>query len=413
MTPEAITSLLAAHPKAPLLAKIGAAAAAAGWRTAVVGGFVRDLLLGIINQDLDIAVEGDALACSQLLAETLGGEVVRTSRFGTAVLALADEKIDLAMARKERYPRPGALPEVRGGTLEDDLFRRDFSINAMALELSPDRLGCLLDPFGGRADLAAAVIRVLHPQSFSDDPTRLLRAVRLAHRMKFTLAADTEACWRQAIKGRYWRQVSPARLGREVRLLFAEDDWSGMARRLEAGSLFWPLFALQLTTAKAAALARAEAALTYFDARGLPVDRLTLAAMAVGGKAPLLLDKKVDGLHAAAAEAAQTLAGPDPGPRRLYLALHDLPPPALAYLWIICQNDREQGLLKTYIEDLRHVAPVLDVAAIIDLAGRGPQIKAIRRELLYARLDGRLATREEELALVEAWAKDQPQKEEN
>lgn len=413
MTPEAIETLLAAHPQATLLAKIGAEAAAAGWRTAVVGGFVRDLLLGIINQDLDIVIEGDALACSRLLADRLGGAVVRTSRFGTAALAVGDGKIDLAMARKERYPRPGALPEVSGGSLEDDLFRRDFSINAMAIELSPVSFGRLLDPVGGRADLAAGLIRVLHPQSFRDDPTRLLRAVRLAHRMNFALAADTESCWRQAVKGRYWRLVSPARLGREIRLLFAENDWVGLVRRLEAGNLFWPLFAVRLTTAKTAALKRAGAAMAYFAGQGLTVDRLALAAMTIGGKAPQWLDKKVDSLLAAAGAAAKTLVLPDPGPRQLYLALNELPPTALAYLWIICQNDREQEKLRDYSEKLRHVAPVLDTAAIIELAGRGPQIKTIRRELLYARLEGRLATREEELALVKALAKGQPLKEEN
>ena len=126
-------------------------------------------------KDLDLVVEGDAARLALRVAKEMGGEVPVLSQFGTAMVKLRDLRLDLATARLESYERPGALPKVSPGTIRDDLERRDFSVNAMAIELSPPRLGHLLDPRNGRDDLARGLIRVLHPRSFTDDPTRILR----------------------------------------------------------------------------------------------------------------------------------------------------------------------------------------------------------------------------------------------
>ena len=160
--------------------------------TYLVGGAVRDLLLGRERADLDVVVEGDAAA----LAERLGGETVSHERFGTAKVTLDGVELDLASARAESYARPGALPEVRLAGLEQDLARRDFTINAMAVPLH--REPELIDPHGGREDLERGIIRVLHPSSFVDDPTRALRAARYAARFGFGVEPDTERLAREA-----------------------------------------------------------------------------------------------------------------------------------------------------------------------------------------------------------------------
>ena len=144
----------------------------ATWRCTWWAGPVRDWLLGLPLKDLDFAVVGDAPALARVLAERVGGRAVVHQRFGTATVSLDDVRIDLVTARRESYPVPGALPQVKPASLHDDLARRDFSVNAMALPLGGS-LESVLDPMSGREDLDKGLIRILHPASFRDDPTRL------------------------------------------------------------------------------------------------------------------------------------------------------------------------------------------------------------------------------------------------
>ncbi|HJW88098.1 MAG TPA: hypothetical protein VJ565_01300, partial [Dehalococcoidia bacterium] len=190
-----------------------------GLRLYLVGGAVRDLLLGRPSLDLDLVVEGDALA----LLPDLGwqGRLRRFPTFGTAKLVGEGWSLDLASARKESYPRPGALPRVGPGTLQDDLFRRDFAINALAVDLSPPSLGGLVDPYGGRQDLEKGLVRVLHERSFQDDATRILRAVKYAARFGFRLEARTR---KLILRDRgYLETISGERLRRELVLILEED----------------------------------------------------------------------------------------------------------------------------------------------------------------------------------------------
>jgi tRNA nucleotidyltransferase (CCA-adding enzyme) len=200
----------------------------------LVGGAVRDLLLGRPVRDVDLAVEGDAAAFSRALAERLGARPTVHERFGTATLALANAtRMDLASARRETYSRPGALPQVElGAAIAEDLARRDFPIHAMAIEVSPPRR--LVDPFGGRFDLARRRIRFLHPASPFDDPTRALRAVRYANRLGFRIAPEARRRIAAAIAGGAFEAVSGERLRRELVLIFAEEGRAGAARRLHA-----------------------------------------------------------------------------------------------------------------------------------------------------------------------------------
>ncbi len=346
-------ALLAGHPKAPLLAAVGRHAAEAGFRTAVVGGFVRDLLLGIISQDIDIVVEGDAIACASLLAGRLGGAVAKTSRFGTAVLMVGDTRIDLAMARSESYPHPGALPDVSPGTLAVDLWRRDFTVNAIALGLVPENFGILIDEVGGRQDLCERLIRILHPRSFSDDPTRMLRAVRLAHRLRFSLAAATADRLREAVRGRNWLTVGSHRLGREIRLLFRENDWPGLFRSLDDWGMFRPLFATVLSGAKIAALENIDTASVCLGRSGLSFDREAVAALIIGGRAGFWLKCESACSPPGRLYAIRRLLAAPGTDARLRALLRDIPPAALAYLWIICQNEEERLRLQKALARMR------------------------------------------------------------
>ncbi len=181
--------------------------AAAGQRVYLVGGAVRDLLLGHARSDLDVSVEGEPGD----IAARLGGELVEHERFGTATVRVEGLEFDLATARAESYPAPGALPEVRPASIEQDLARRDFTINAMAIPLDDPRL---IDPHGGRGDLDRGLLRVLHDGSFRDDPIRALRAARYAARFGFDLEPGTEALLRQADLGTVSRDRVDAELTR-------------------------------------------------------------------------------------------------------------------------------------------------------------------------------------------------------
>ncbi len=198
----------------------------------LVGGALRDLLRGADAVDLDVAVEGDAPAAARELAARLEGEAVEHERFGTAIVHAEGIVLDLATTRRERYPRPGALPEVEPASLVEDLARRDFTVNAMAAALAPVELGQLHDPHGGVPDLDAGVVRALHYRSFIDDPTRLLRAVRYEVRLGFAMDPDTEELAREAVAGGALSTVSGPRVRDELLGLLGEPDPAAGAERL-------------------------------------------------------------------------------------------------------------------------------------------------------------------------------------
>jgi tRNA nucleotidyltransferase (CCA-adding enzyme) len=189
----------------------------AGASVHLVGGAVRDLLRGVRPAELDVAVEGDT---TPLLA-ALGGPELRHARFGTATVDANGCRIDVAMTRAERYAAPGALPDVRPAGLREDLLRRDFTVNAIALGLGD---GVLREVPGARDDLRDGLLRVLHDRSFLDDPTRLWRLARYRARLAFAIEPHTEALARAAVGAGALHTVSPARIGNELRLALAEPD---------------------------------------------------------------------------------------------------------------------------------------------------------------------------------------------
>lgn len=216
-----------------LLSNIANLSASLGMPCYVVGGFVRDLLLGRPVNDLDVVVEGDAIKLGKKLVETYGGKLTPHFKFHTAIWHLpdSDDFVDLITARKETYDRPGALPTITPATIEDDLRRRDFTINAMALRLDGESFGEVHDPLKGQTDLERGVIRVLHPKSFVDDPTRIFRAIRYEGRYGFALDADTQALVNpEALK--VLHSLSGERLRHELDLILDEPHSVQMILRI-------------------------------------------------------------------------------------------------------------------------------------------------------------------------------------
>lgn len=204
----------------------------------LVGGAVRDLLLGAQIVDIDLAVEGDGPRTARELAARLGGDVIPHDRFGTATVRTPTLEFDIASTRSEIYETPGALPTVTPADLETDLRRRDFGINAMATALQGDELGHLLDPYGGLTDLDTRVIRILHDRSFIDDPTRLLRAIRYEVRLDFKLDEPTEELAREAVRRAAPATVSGQRIRDELLDLLGEHAAPrGVERMVELGLL--------------------------------------------------------------------------------------------------------------------------------------------------------------------------------
>ena len=226
--------------KQTLLSNIAAQAAAMDMPCYIVGGFVRDLLLGKPVNDLDVIVEGDAIKFGKSLVKIFGGKLTFHDKFHTAIWHLPDtwnltpDTIDLITARKETYLMPGALPTVTPSTIEDDLRRRDFTINSMAIRLDGDHFGELLDLLNGQADLEEGVIQVLHPRSFIDDPTRIFRAIRYAARYSFTFPLSTTNLINPEALDVIPR-LSGERIRHELDLIFEEENSSQMI--LRAGEL--------------------------------------------------------------------------------------------------------------------------------------------------------------------------------
>lgn len=218
--PEAKIEALKVLPGAPAL--LDAVADTPG--VYLVGGAVRDLMLGFVQFDFDLVVEGDAHALADQLAATIGGDVVKHDRFLTATFRSDDGElnVDIATARTETYERPGALPDVEPSDLQNDLRRRDFTVNAMALAIWRERLGELLTYPDAEADFAARMLRITHDQSFIDDPTRLLRLLRYGARLGFTAEPHTEDVARAAVEAGAPATVSGPRIRDELLDLLGE-----------------------------------------------------------------------------------------------------------------------------------------------------------------------------------------------
>jgi tRNA nucleotidyltransferase (CCA-adding enzyme) len=218
-----------------MLRQIGLMAKARKCSVYAVGGCVRDLILKRRIVDLDVVVEGDGIALARQFSSAVGGRLTAYPQFATATVALPNGRaIDFSSARKERYAHPGALPSVSEGNIHDDLFRRDFTVNALAMSIGPDCFGTLVDDYKGFNDIKRKAVRILHDRSFRDDPTRLLRAVRFEQRFGFHLEPKTLRLLREAVKAKAEQTVKPQRYFEEFKKNLKEDKAFENLKRLSS-----------------------------------------------------------------------------------------------------------------------------------------------------------------------------------
>ncbi len=373
----------------------------------LVGGTVRDILLREQSFDVDIAVEGDAIAFAQALADALDGRVRAHEKFGTAVVIYGDgERIDVVTARTEFYDAPAALPSVEHASIREDLFRRDFTINAMAVSLKGEDFGWLVDPFGGRSDLAERRIRVLHNLSFIDDPTRIFRAVRYENRYGFRMDDHTVRLARGCIEMGLVGDLSSARLRDELVALLEEGDVEHSILRLAelgADRAIHPHLAADPEAVRLFARMRALAREYEVDAPGW---RLGLAALA--RKLPSeevyvwlqrLKVRRRDAEQVAAAVTVGTrlverLAEQQVEPAEI-VALADRYAPD-APLFALALADLEP--LHDYFRGLRDVRLEVTGADLAELGlDESPRVGEILTELRRRKLNGELDGRESEL----------------
>jgi len=364
----------------------------------VVGGAVRDLLLGHgAAVDLDLVVEGDAVAAAQQLAAALGGSLVSHEAFGTASVEAGGHVYDLATARAESYARPGALPDVRPGTVEEDLLRRDFTVNAIAVSFD-GRVEAAPQAF---EDLDARVLRVLHDGSFLDDPTRLLRLVRYATRLELGVEPATAALASEAVEGGALATVTPTRLGSELRLLLREPS----AVEALAWVARWPL---GVSLSFDASLARRALALLPDDGRA----DLLLLGSACRLVAPAALAGWLDALGFLSRERdlvvgvaqADGLEGALSGasrPSEIAAVARGVPVEAVALAGAL----GAEPAARTWIEELRHVSLDIDGADLLAAGvAEGPALGRALAAALAARLDGAAPDRDAQLAAALAAA---------
>ncbi len=410
-----VETLLPEHVR-EALARLGELAGERGERAHVVGGFVRDMVLGRRNLDVDVVIEGDGIAFAEAAAEAMGGRVKVHRRFGTAVIVLSrDFHVDVASSRSEYYTRPGALPTVERSTLRQDLFRRDFTINAMAACIEPACFGQLADPFGGLVDLERRSVRVMHSLSFIDDPTRILRAARFEERYGFRMDPFTEAQARQAVQMGMLAEVSGARIREElVDIVDEERPAEVFLRLLELDALDALVPEGVLASGAAALVAASEGALPVLEQLlGRPLRRryAVIGALAHGAsRAQCERWLRHFRFGREYAEVALAVAGRVPavlralrdrrGMRdsRLFRLLAPLPPEALAVA-AAAADGQALKRIERYAGELAHVRAAVNGRDLIEMGYEPTEaFAAILARAFDDRLDGRAVGRSAELA---------------
>ncbi|MBI4589363.1 MAG: CCA tRNA nucleotidyltransferase [Candidatus Rokubacteria bacterium] len=404
-----------------LLRRIGGIGESMGCKVYAVGGFVRDLLLGRQAAELDIVVEGDGLAVARRLASELGGTLVVHATFGTATLEGGGAlRIDVATARQEHYRLPGALPEVTPASVAEDLRRRDFSINAMAMVLSATGFGDLLDPVRGASDLARRRIRILHPLSFVEDPTRMFRAIRYQTRLGFALDRGSLGALRFAIDVAPYPALSGQRLTAELELIVAEEPTGPRSLitlgRLGAFTILDPSYRFSPRAArKVIDLGRLRHRLSD---HGIALDPLPLGLLALVGHLSQEAAERCLRRLAVSGEPLSRLTGAlREGPvlaQRLTKARAAPPSVRAAYLrgrsleslggaWL-AGGESARRQVEWFLAHGRTVQTLLGGDDLLALGvTRGPSIRQLLDRLRDCRLDGVAVTREQELALVHQW----------
>ncbi len=403
-----------------ILISIGDVATKTDCKAYVVGGFVRDLFLYQKNDDIDIVIEGDGIAFAMLFAKQMEGRVHAYKKFGTAVITLSDGfKIDVASARVEYYKFPAALPTVEMSSIKLDLFRRDFTINTLAIALNTNSFGILIDFFSAQRDLKAKSIRVLHNLSFVEDPTRVFRAIRFEQRFGFSIGKLTSGLIENTVKMDFFKRLSGQRVFTELRLILEEDNPSTAIKRLDDYNLL-PIIhpSIKLTKKLMSLLDSVKNVVSWYDLLFLEEHYMRWAVFfavlihSLDNKesedictrfelTPQLkkifthekykADKCLDWLR-----RNMTLKN-----STLYQKLSVFKTELILYMMAATEHEDVKKSISTYFTHLRETSISINGKDLIDMGLQpGPTFKTIMQAVFDAKLNGLLKTKKEELAFI-------------
>jgi tRNA nucleotidyltransferase (CCA-adding enzyme) len=399
---------------------IGEVADEAGFPVYLVGGIVRDLFLRVKNFDVDIVVESDGITFAGMFVKKAGGRMKTHQKFGTAIVVLPGGlKIDIATARLEYYESPAAMPTVELSSIKKDLYRRDFTINTLAVRLNRKRFGELIDFFGGLRDIKERTIRVLHSLSFVEDPTRVLRAIRFEQRFDFRLCKHTQNLIKSAVNMKLFDRLTGERITSELMLMFSEAEPLKVLRRMKEWDLLKFIHpGLKATLEVERLFDEIGKTLTWFRLLYLDlkvdtsyvyflglIDRLKdsiadeiLARLAV----PVRLRERIglsrtryrDVLYVFYKEPKLPLS-------RVYELLKPLDTEAILLMMAKAKKENAKKYISLYLTRLRDTRVTLtgDDLKVLGIPP-GPRYRKLLEELLDAKLDGTVRNREEEIAFV-------------
>ncbi|MDO5295287.1 MAG: hypothetical protein Q4F00_01400 [bacterium] len=387
------------------------------WRVFVVGGLVRDALLGQVNRDIDIVVLEDAEGYARYLSDHLPGKLTVHEQFQTASIDVEGTVLDVVQARREIYAFPGALPKVFVSSLEDDLRRRDFTANSLAAILNDAGFGELAE-CGGYEDLQAGLVRIWHERSFTDDPTRIFRAVKYAVRCAWRLTADTEEALRNAVAAEALHTVSPARIGREIRLILREKQavscWDMLQKLGVASALGLPDGCWELVRER---MLRAQEHTSEQHPLGVPLseqERFQLFLNLLLSDCPekaalqwlerwqfLAHEKEAYKRSRRAVSLQRTVQDNQRGRAERAYELVKIDAVSLLTLWYCSADAQASGLIAEYFEKWRALVPLVDGRFLLSLGiNPGPLYKKILRLSWIAQAEGIISTHEEARAMI-------------
>jgi tRNA nucleotidyltransferase (CCA-adding enzyme) len=402
-----------------LLKELGHTADLLGYNAYLVGGMVRDVFLKRPNLDVDIVIEGDGIHFATEYAQHHDVRVRSHKKFGTAMLIFPDGfKVDVATARMEYYESPGAPPIVKTSSLKMDLYRRDFTINTLAIKLNKRHYGTLIDYFGAQIDIKDKVLRVLHNLSFVEDPTRVLRAIRFEQRFGFKIGKLTLSLIRHAVKANYFKEVSAKRLFLELRLILKEDDpIKAVDRMSEFELLKFISPQIQLDRAMAELLQEIKRVIAWYHLLFLdePVepwkvywcgltsqlDGKSMKALALDMGMTSLEEKDLVSQQIAVPALLEALYKMDGDNYDLYTLLQPYDTELLLYAMARANSEQIRRLLSLYFTKLKGTKIHLRGKDLVAMGHPpGPLYRRILDSLLEARLNALIKTREDEIRFV-------------
>ena len=404
-----------------LLVEFGRVGDELGYSVYAVGGFVRDLLLRVENFDIDVVIEGDGIRFAEEFEKKLPCRIRTHKKFGTAIILFPNGlKVDIATARWEVYDSPAALPTVESASIKMDLYRRDFTVNTLAIQLNPNSFGELIDFFGGVKDIKEKVIRVLHNLSFVEDPTRVFRAVRFEQRFGFQIAKHTQNLMRNAVNVGFLERLSGGRVLSEIILILQEEDPLPALRRMRDFNLLHFLHpSLKFAEQGQALFEQIHHVISWFDLLFLEqryerwlvyfygfIDFLKEGEIEELCRRLSMNEKLRKRVKGGKLQADQALLqmfswiNTDRQPKRseIYSVLDPLSIESKLFMMAKTTQVMTRRYISLYFTQLKDTKPLLRGTDLIQMGMKsGPSIRKVLTDLLKARLDEQVVTRQDEM----------------